>query len=134
MNYYDVYVPVEGQLETIAPGAAIVGNPTEAQLHDGRRLVQIYYEANLYGAVNMDTYEGMLTVAADRLSCHYPTIAARLAPADELICVGSWCHETRTLDVEEPELLESWKAQHWSRQEGETMAGTWARYRMGVRN
>lgn len=132
MNYYDVYVPAEGQLETIAPGSAIVGNPTEAELHDGRRLVQIYYEGNLYGASNLDTYEGRLLIAADRLSVHYPTIAQRLVPSEDLICVGTWCHETKTLDVEEPELLEAWKNQHWQAQGG-SMQEAWAKYRMGVR-
>jgi hypothetical protein len=133
MKYYDVFVPAEGRLDSIAPGSAIVGELTNAELHDGRRLVQVYYEGNLYGAMNMDTYEGRMVIAADRLSVHYPTIAQRLVPVDDLICIGTWCHETQTLDVEEPELLEAWKAQHWQASGG-SMAEAWQKYRMGVRH
>lgn len=134
MNYYDVYVPVEGKLQNIAPGSAIVGNPTETQLHDGRRLTQVYYEGNLFGAENMRLYEQMLLIAAGRLSCHYPTVAQRLVPSEELICVGTYCYETQTFDLEEPEIHAAWWARHYSQSGDETQQEAFLAYRWGVRS
>lgn len=81
-----VYVPVHpDRLSLILKGSAIV---SDGQLRDGQLLV--YFEGNLYGAVNLQRFEDKMLQAAGRLVQKYPTVARCLMPVDQLMEVGTY--------------------------------------------
>lgn len=72
----------------------------------------MYYEGNLHGAVNLETFEEKLMVAAGRMRDNYPTIA-RECPSVELvdkmfIKVGEYDMSNWTPSISEPTLLNAW--------------------------
>lgn len=71
---------------SLAPGTAIVGGPAGAPYDVGR--VHVCYEGNLYGAVNLKTFDARASTAADRLKTGYPTVARALVEAGDLVAVG----------------------------------------------
>jgi hypothetical protein len=80
-----VYVPTTTDTG-ILPGSGVVGQPQD----DGQVLV--YYEGNVYNAINLQTFEDRCKHAADRLRTNYPTVAKALLPADQLLDIGE-CDE-----------------------------------------
>lgn len=108
----EVYVPNPSSvaLRNIAPGSAIVGRlspPGEAER------VTIYYEGGIYGQYATlkldDRFAHFLEIAAGRLVTRYPTIAMMSVPATELRRVGTYDDESKTLVVNNSDLLDEWK-------------------------
>ena len=88
----------------IAAGSGIVGDPNRS--HDG--LILVYYEGNLYGAVNMQKYSERVLHAADRLATRYPTIACQYIPADQLKAIGTYDRGSKGFALSDPEALRAW--------------------------
>lgn len=58
-------------------------------VEDGERFIA-YFEGNLYGAVNLTSYEERLRCAVGRLVNKYPTIACGRWPRAEFVIVGEY--------------------------------------------
>lgn len=67
----------------IAPSSGIVGKPI-----DGTDLIKVYFEGNINGACNLNTYLDRLTVASGRCAQNAPTVAFSVMEENELIVVG----------------------------------------------
>jgi hypothetical protein len=106
-----VYVPRGPHRETahIVPGSAIVG--TNERYGPARDRLRVYWEGNLYGAVNLRTPEDKLRCAAGRLVASYPTIAQGTVPAEALALVGVYHYGSHQLDVVDPARWRAWLAQ-----------------------
>lgn len=92
-----IYVPVSAELQAaIEPKSGIVG----INKNDGN--VLIYYEGNLHGASNLETYEERVKCAAGRMFTRYPTSAMRNANEADLMKVGEvvWQPWDRTSRVQ----------------------------------
>jgi hypothetical protein len=93
----------------IVKGSAIVceQNPNK------HGLFKIYYEGNLNGASNLETFEEKLLIASGRLVASYPTIAFDWIKEDELFekftVVGQYNPENRLLEIQQADVLENWK-------------------------
>lgn len=98
----DVYVPVEGSgaATIVLPKSAIVGTILPAGV------VRIDYEGNSHG--HLGTYAFRLLHAADRHVSGYPTTARAYVQPDELILVGRYDIEERTLALEDFDALADW--------------------------
>jgi hypothetical protein len=92
-----MYVPQPGchLARTVKGGSAIVGKPAE----DG--YVLVYYEGNLYGAVNMVTFADRALHAYERMAHRYPTVACALVRQDDLRRVASFYPEYGRVEVED---------------------------------
>jgi len=101
----NVYVPKLAALPAIQPGAGIVGTPSD---HPDR--VQIDYEDNRFGAVNIRTYADRLAHAADRHLSGYPTSTRLLVDADDLLHVGTFDTHIAVVHPSNSEALEAWLA------------------------
>lgn len=104
--FLSIYVPAPASYAelTIAPKSGIVGVPSS----DGK-WVRAYFEGNLYGAENMQTWEEKLLHAADRLMQNYPTTAVRLFPADQLAEVGTYDGAAkRVVEITDQQALDGW--------------------------
>lgn len=84
----------------IAPGSGVVGIP-----RDGG--VLIFYEGNLHGASNLHDWRERVLCAAGRLFSHYPTVALRFVPQEQLadlisigVCTAETPHRGYRIDVE----------------------------------
>lgn len=99
----DVYVPTkEPYARLIAAGAAVVGKPLENDR------VIVYYEGNLSGASNLNTFEEKLDCVAGRMVSRYPTAAMSMMPKDALAKVGTFDVLTKTFVIEDAAALEGW--------------------------
>src|ERR1035437_2667801 len=89
----EVYVPAEDSplKAVIKQGSGIVG------LDEEDEHVTIYYEGNVYGAMNLKTFKERIACAAGRLATKYPTVAKMRAKREELVLVGQFDYETRRL-------------------------------------
>lgn len=101
----NVYVPKPGalSLNDVHPGSALVGTP-----HPNGR-VTVDFEGNLYGAVNLGTYEERLLHAADRHRTSYPTVARRYVPEDDVILVGTYDTDTKQLVHDDSPAFWEWR-------------------------
>lgn len=88
----DIYIPVAGSYaeNAIAPGSGIVGYVDP----DFPDTITVYFEGNLYGASNLNTWEARLHQAAGRMQARYPTTAKALLPPTDLVHVGEYDTET----------------------------------------
>jgi len=93
----------------IQAGSAICGIPQEdGQLH-------LFYEGNIYGAVNLATFEERLNCAAGRLAQRYPTVAQIFTDASDFWVVGRCAYSTKlrswvVTEINDPEVLAAWIA------------------------
>lgn len=103
-NELMVYVPRPGSAlgESILPGSAVCG-----RLQDNGRVL-IDYEGNRYGSMNMRTFEEKLLHAAGRHIENYPTVARAMVKSADLIAVGRYDYETKTLSVDNRDALLGW--------------------------
>ena len=91
-----VYVPRpdSNAAQVIAPGSAVVGRPDAVRevVVDGVRtkMVEVYFEGNLYGASNLVTMGQRLAQAAGRLVARYPTTARGWFDEGDLVVVGGY--------------------------------------------
>jgi hypothetical protein len=110
-----VYVPAPDShlRQTIAAGSGIVGTPQD----DGRVLID--YEGNLYGAAQLNDYTARVYHAHDRHvwpsgldpakpATGYPTVARALVEGSELLEVGSYDPDSRTILVSDAAALVAW--------------------------
>jgi len=68
---------------SIKPGSGIVGQSVlEGQM------IELYFEGNLYGAVNLDRFAQRVRQAAGRMEQSYPTIARMHVKPEDVIQVG----------------------------------------------
>jgi hypothetical protein len=107
---YAVYVP--NGIPTIDAGSAVVGRPLNGQPD----LVELYLEGDRYGIMKaeaarlgIDAFEWCMFHAADRMAHSYPTIARMWVPRRDVIEVGTYDYDTRTLHVSNEPLLRQWK-------------------------
>lgn len=103
MRSYRIYVPAPGPLSrsTIWPGSGIVGeavSPTQ---------LEIYYEGNLYGAINMRTWADRVYQAAARRRERAPTVARMIVRRDDYVAVGTIDMQSRSVR------LRLWSANGW---------------------
>lgn len=103
-----VYVPTPDSWlrRTIKKGSGIVGQ--DSGVAD---TTHVYYEGNLYGAVNIVTFEDKLYTAWGRMSRRYPTVAQANVPNENLIQVGWFDTQAKTFQVlgeDEKKLLDDW--------------------------
>lgn len=112
MSELGVYVPFEGTITTIKPGAAIVGQDTSdwSGVAAPQPRLMLYYEGNIYGSSSFSDWETMLFHAADRLIARYPTVARCAVEFGGWLRVGWYDHELRRLDIEDQAALDAWKA------------------------
>lgn len=83
-----IYIPRSSAstvLGDLAKGTAIVS--TGVMFPDSGR-VKCYYEGNIYGAVNLQTFQDRAICAAGRLITRYPTTAIAYLTPDQLFKVG----------------------------------------------
>lgn len=83
MREVAVYIPTPGAGTAIDAGSGIVGRFTS-----GHHL-EVYYEGNRFGAVNIVTFADRVYHAADRMESSYPTSARGVFPAFDFEHVGT---------------------------------------------
>lgn len=107
INDFTLYVPALGSSlsRTLARGSAIVSDANEAP-RDG--LVVIYFEGNIFGAVNLVEYPDRVLNAAGRLRENYPTSAMQGAYLSDLVAIGTFHYPTRGLLIENRAALQEW--------------------------
>lgn len=93
--------------KVLAQGSALVGDPTDSRF--GECKVLVYYEGNIYGACNLNSFAEKATCAAGRLIERYPTIAKVVLPREELIEVG-FMEEGYRVTLEREDLIAAWEA------------------------
>lgn len=100
----DLWVPRTNESTHIAPGSGIVGR----SMAGGKVLV--YYEGNLYDAVNMRRYVERVLHAWGRMDENYPTIAKATLDRQDLVWIGKWSSAMgRVLvDAENRAVLANW--------------------------
>jgi hypothetical protein len=101
LELLDVYVPApdSGLAAVILAGSAIVGQP-------GTDRTLVHYEGDRFGR-GMD-FHTRLELAASRLLERYPTVACAAARADDLVEVGHYEPDWRTLTLTDPAALAAW--------------------------
>lgn len=105
----DILVPVVSSFSFgIAPGSAIL---TEKKSNlSGLR--KTYYEGNLFGAVNLESFEERLIVAGGRMKDNCPTVAKTyLLDADietHFKKVGEYDLSNWTSNVTDPGAIDDW--------------------------
>lgn len=108
MKTYMILVPRAET--TLAPGSGIVAEATE-------ETVKVYYEGNLYGAVNLHEIDDRVLCAAGRLHDQCPTCAwhriQRDQLEDEYLIVGVYLYESNEVKID-PDMLTAWHA--WANQ------------------
>lgn len=102
----NLYVPVGEQAHhEIAPGSGIVGLPSGTM----PGYLKVYYEGNLIGADNLNTWLERVQCAAGRLATQYPTVARSFLPEEGMQQVGTMtyapCIGIEALDIENLEAL-----------------------------
>lgn len=108
VNIFAIYVPESDHsnmvLADIKKGSAIVGEMASSC----DPLVEIYYEGNLYGAVNLQRFEDRVLCAAGRMRENYPTAACGMVPDSTLREVGSFNYDTKVLTIIDQPALDAW--------------------------
>ena len=100
-----IFVPKDGVPHTLAAGSALVAS-IESSAND---LILVYYEGNLYNAVNMRDYPSRVMNAADRQATRYPTSAVQGFKPEELIEVGRYdYHAKRITSLTNAAHLRAW--------------------------
>lgn len=104
MGIVSVYVPCSQRTSYIRQGSGIVGEiwPNDPGPTDELR-VHIYYEGNIHGSSNIQTWADRVMHAAGRMWASYPTIAQAVVPRGELYYVGDFDWETNQV-----RLFEDW--------------------------
>lgn len=105
----EVLVPKPGTPAalTIDSGSGIVTDATKIA-----ERIEVYFEGNRFGAVNLRTFEERVKQAAGRLQQRYPTIARGFYAPSEFESVGTYTFsddwkETR-LAITNQEALDAW--------------------------
>lgn len=88
---------------TIKPGSAIVAYRLLSDLS----LVQTYYEGNMLGASNLNSFEERALTAYGRMSHSYPTRASMQLSKDDFEVVGEITPEGMDIDRSHP-ALQAW--------------------------
>lgn len=102
----NVYVPANDHNLSIALGSGIVGLPIE----DG--VVKIYYEGNIYSAVNLHSFKERVQVAAYRMRDRCPTTAFNVVSSDWLLQVGVYDTESQALIIKDQAAIDQWAAKY----------------------
>ncbi len=89
----------------IARASAIVAWPNEPGSTDS---LDVYYEGNLYGAVNMMRYAERCMCAHGRMAMKYPTVAFGRFPANLFLLVGVWHPREKVVEVSNMNALAAW--------------------------
>lgn len=100
-----VYVPKVGTPldHTAIEGSAIVGSPYK--IGDEER-VRVDYEGSVFG--QHPDYRTKLLHAAGRHITSYPTVARMFVPRDDLMFVGSYDPDSKTLEIHDSAPLVNW--------------------------
>jgi hypothetical protein len=103
----DVYVLSETHraLYDILPKSAVVST---AGLRHNHVLQIVYFEGNMYAAVNLARFIERVNCAWGRMAYGYPTSAMLAIARDHLIRVGEFDCATKTLRVENADALAAW--------------------------
>lgn len=108
-----VLVPLPGTTAEmhIARGSGIVSLP----LPPARTDLLVYFEGNLYDAVNLRTFEERVQCASGRLATNYPTVAMAGFPRSQFVVVGTYefspdfkLHQFRPQDEASVQLIQTW--------------------------
>ena len=85
-------------------GSALVASGTDLDT------ITIYYEGNVYNSADMELYEDKVLHAAGRLLQKYPTVAKSKVSLSDVLCIGVWHVELKTMVIvkEALGLLEKW--------------------------
>lgn len=107
-GYYNpslIYVPKPDVATNIFHGSGIVSMP-QRNLEHG--ILNIYYEGNLLGAVNLRRFAEKVSCAHGRIAMKYPTIARAQVPEADYIHVGMYNPVEQVVDVRNMEALAAW--------------------------
>jgi hypothetical protein len=85
---------------SIRPGSGIVGVELDADETQAGNVL-IYYEGNIYNADNIKTYEDKCFHAWSRMSERYPTVARMVVPRLDLVQIGSFDPNNKTVVIDE---------------------------------
>jgi pyruvate dehydrogenase complex dehydrogenase (E1) component len=102
----NVYVPSKEHDLGIALGSGIVGLPIE------NGFVKIYYEGNIYSAVNLHSFKERIQVAGYRMRDRCPTTAFNVVPNDYLVQVGVYDTESQTIFAKDQEAIDQWASKY----------------------
>lgn len=89
----------EHMLATVAPRSAIVGTGRDPEPGLLPEMIVVYYEGNLYGAVNMVTFADRAMFAYWRLRDHYPTVAMMAVPRSQVVQAATLYPEHGRVEV-----------------------------------
>lgn len=67
----------------------------------GEGMVKVYYEGNIYNAVNIRTYEDRCMLAAGRARDNYPTTSFMAVPEYDLIEAGTYNINDNKVSIKE---------------------------------
>jgi hypothetical protein len=81
----------------IAAASAIVARPGHDPDDGEEALIQLYYEGNVHGAINLKRFHQRLANAAGRLLTRYPTIATVMARRADVILVATYEADTASI-------------------------------------
>jgi hypothetical protein len=99
---------------TIDRGSGIVCDPLTVMSGavSGDEMIDVYYEGNRYGAINMRTFSERVKQAAGRLQQRYPTVAHGAFLRSEFAVVGTYRFEndwsSQELTITDGERLLEW--------------------------
>lgn len=106
MTSAHVYVPKGAAADRLGidPGSGIVGLPFTPSL------IEVYYEGNRLGAVNIVTFADRCHHAFDRMRTRYPTVARATVSVEDLTQVGTFFdgHGVDVTDAEGLVRLAEW--------------------------
>ena len=122
-----VYVPVSKVIVgsqpaklPIAAKSGVVGRPSDIS----PLAVDLWYEGNLYGAVNLGRYVERVRQAAGRMEQNYPTVAHMTAAEFMVVQVGEYDAEADEVLVTDPTRLAAWLEIDWTELEFELRGQT----------
>lgn len=103
----DVYVVTSQTAKrfNIKSGSAIVALKNQ----DGENR-KVFFEGNVYGSEDLESFESKLLHAAGRAVMNYPTIAKAFIPLSQLHCVGEYDYERKCFvgSAENDGALQNW--------------------------
>lgn len=107
---FDVFVPKAGTRAAgiVAPKSAIVAAHEQPDCLLGTDQALCYFEGNLYGAVNLQSFSERLLSAAGRALQRYPTVAKSFFNRSDLVLVGYYDFEQKHLVVIDRRSLKDW--------------------------
>ncbi|WP_218309759.1 hypothetical protein [Alteromonas antoniana] len=102
-----VLVPREGSYpsQVIKQGSAIVSMGEPEGMEES---VLVYYEGNIHGACNLESFEDKCEIAAGRGLQRYPTTAFLVAEKTDFVEIGTYCPESKEVKISQPSVLEQW--------------------------